>query len=237
MRARTLTAGASALLVLTVSIVDAKNVHSHLEVLHKKHHAHRDLFTSAAETGENGVELRSLAPDTLLERRSGQCQFPANVGLVAVTPNAQNAGWAQSPDQPCLPGNYCPYACPAGQVSMQWDPSATSYTYPKSMVKPPTLYLPGDHWLISVRMAVSIAIITAPSANRSRISRIVRPVQELSVRVTKPAVAWSHSVRPSYQATKQCSFRPAWRIGSNSPSQTRATGVGLRPSKQEDTLS
>jgi hypothetical protein len=39
-----------------------------------------------------------------------------------------------SPNQPCKPGNYCPYACPPGQVSMQWDPEATSYAYPMSMV-------------------------------------------------------------------------------------------------------
>ncbi|KAF7587777.1 hypothetical protein BBP40_006712 [Aspergillus hancockii] len=63
----------------------------------------------------------------------GSCQFPKDAGLVAVTPNEQNAGWAMSPDQPCKPGNYCPYACPPGQVSMQWDPKATSYSYPMSM--------------------------------------------------------------------------------------------------------
>ena len=134
MRSRTLTSSASALLLLAISIVDAKDLHSHLEVLHKKHRAHRNLFTSTAETGENGVQLRSVAPEMSIERRGGQCQFPTNAGLVAVAPNEQNAGWAMSPDQPCLPGNYCPYACPPGQVSMQWDPSATSYSYPKSMV-------------------------------------------------------------------------------------------------------
>ncbi|KAF5101436.1 hypothetical protein D0Z00_000915 [Geotrichum galactomycetum] len=67
-----------------------------------------------------------------LKKRSNQCQFPTNAGLVAVTPNEQNAGWAMSPDQPCKPGMYCPYACPAGQVGLQWDPKATSYSYPIS---------------------------------------------------------------------------------------------------------
>jgi hypothetical protein len=67
-----------------------------------------------------------------LQKRSNQCQFPTNAGLVAVTPNKQNAGWAMSPDQPCKPGMYCPYACPAGQVGLQWDPKATSYSYPIS---------------------------------------------------------------------------------------------------------
>lgn len=70
-----------------------------------------------------------------LEARGGKCQFPTDAGLVAVTPNEKNAGWAMSPDQPCKPGNYCPYACPPGQVSMQWDPEATSYSYPMSMVR------------------------------------------------------------------------------------------------------
>lgn len=37
-----------------------------------------------------------------------------------------------SPDQPCTPGNWCPYACPPGQLMAQWDPEATSYTYPQS---------------------------------------------------------------------------------------------------------
>ncbi|OXV10622.1 hypothetical protein Egran_01617 [Elaphomyces granulatus] len=68
-----------------------------------------------------------------LERKGGQCQFPTDAGLVAVAPNEKNAGWAMSPDQTCLPGHYCPYACPPGQVSMQWDPDATSYSYPQSM--------------------------------------------------------------------------------------------------------
>jgi hypothetical protein len=47
-------------------------------------------------------------------KRQGQCQFPTDCGLVAVTPDQQNAGWAMSPNQPCLPGNYCPFACPSG---------------------------------------------------------------------------------------------------------------------------
>ena len=47
-------------------------------------------------------------------KRQSQCQFPTDCGLVPVTPGQQNAGWAMSPNQPCLPGNYCPYACPSG---------------------------------------------------------------------------------------------------------------------------
>jgi len=68
------------------------------------------------------------------EKRGGKCQFPSDAGLVSVTPGSMTRGWAMSPDQPCEPGSYCPYACPAGQVSMQWDPKATSYPSPLSMV-------------------------------------------------------------------------------------------------------
>ncbi|KAL3475903.1 hypothetical protein BJX99DRAFT_228826 [Aspergillus californicus] len=67
------------------------------------------------------------------EKRGGKCAFPSDAGLVSVTSGEKNAGWAMSPDQSCEPGNYCPYACPPGQVSMQWDPDATSYSYPMSM--------------------------------------------------------------------------------------------------------
>lgn len=69
--------------------------------------------------------------------KRGECQFPTDKGLVSVTPGAQNAGWAMSPDQPCKPGMYCPYACPPGQLMAQWDPKATSYSYPESMVSSP----------------------------------------------------------------------------------------------------
>ena len=141
MRSRTLTASAGAFVLLAASLVEAhKNVHNHVEALHRRHRAHRDLFTSVAETGEEGIELRSVPEPTeivseaVIEKRGGQCQFPYDAGLVSVTPGEQNAGWAMSPNQPCLPGNYCPYACPPGQVSMQWNPAATSYTYPLSMV-------------------------------------------------------------------------------------------------------
>ena len=35
--------------------------------------------------------------------KRGACEFPKDAGLVAVTPDKKNAGWAMSPDQPCLP--------------------------------------------------------------------------------------------------------------------------------------
>ncbi|MCJ1398216.1 hypothetical protein MMC11_001413 [Xylographa trunciseda] len=121
-------------LALQASIANSsKHGHAHLNQLDLKHRHHqREPQSSKAEVGTIGeaLELRSLVK---VERRGGQCQFPTNAGLVAVTPGSQNAGWAMSPNQPCLPGNYCPYACPPGQMMDQWDPQATSYTYPQSM--------------------------------------------------------------------------------------------------------
>ena len=141
MRKRTITSSASALLLLLASVASAKHngIHEHLEILHKRHRATREVIPrSTIEDGEQGVEIRGI-PETSttesdLEKRDGQCAFPADAGLVSVTPVSQNRGWAMSPNQPCQPGSYCPYACPPGQVSAQWDPSATTYSYPKSMV-------------------------------------------------------------------------------------------------------
>lgn len=102
----------TAILLLSTA---AQAKHSHLEALERRHSHHH-------------LHKKANLP------RSVQCPFPTNAGLVAVTPGEQNAGWAMSPDQPCLPGHYCPYACPPGQLMAQWDPSATAYVYPKSMV-------------------------------------------------------------------------------------------------------
>ncbi|QSZ33582.1 hypothetical protein DSL72_005150 [Monilinia vaccinii-corymbosi] len=92
---------------------------SHLK---KERHSHNRIHASprAEDSGE------------LLQKR-GVCAFPTDAGLVAVTPGSMNAGWAMSPDQACKPNSYCPYACPPGQVMAQWNPKATSYTYPLSM--------------------------------------------------------------------------------------------------------
>ncbi|KAI9786274.1 MAG: hypothetical protein M1816_008083 [Peltula sp. TS41687] len=67
-----------------------------------------------------------------LNKRESKCEFPSDAGLVAVTPGEKNAGWALSRDRACEPDSYCPYACPPGQLMAQWDPDATSYTYPQS---------------------------------------------------------------------------------------------------------
>ena len=103
---------------------DAMHGHSlsQLDVLGKRH-SHKRIHASPKV---EGIE------DKLKKR--GTCTFPKNAGLVAVTPGSKNAGWALSPDQSCSHGNWCPYACPSGQVMAQWNPQATSYSYPMSMV-------------------------------------------------------------------------------------------------------
>lgn len=112
---------AVALLALIASVEAVGHDHRHGHY-RRPRHPHRNIHAHPADV------------DISVEKRGGQCQFPTDAGLVSVTPDKQNAGWAMSPNQPCLPGNYCPYACPPGQVSMQWDPKATSYSYPMSMV-------------------------------------------------------------------------------------------------------
>ena len=126
-----------ATLALHSSIVSAKSSHSHPNVVGRRHrhHHHQEKIANVSDS-ESGRALELRTSPVELEKRGGQCQFPTNAGLVPVTPDQQNAGWAMSPNQPCLPGNYCPYACPSGQMMAQWDPQATSYTYPISMVCP-----------------------------------------------------------------------------------------------------
>ncbi|KAL8842914.1 MAG: hypothetical protein Q9170_000318 [Blastenia crenularia] len=110
-----------------VSTVAVKHGDVHLRGLEHRHLHHKGRATSAAEKGHVlHVEEQAVT------KRTGQCQFPEDAGLVSVS-GASNGGWAISPDQRCEPGGYCPYACPPGQLSMQWDPEATSYTYPQSM--------------------------------------------------------------------------------------------------------
>ena len=127
---------AAMMLLLSIPSANAKHgvAHQVLERRHAQHH-HKKFHSSKAEE-------RGLAEAEVIEKRTGQCQFPTNAGLVAVTPGSQNAGWAMSPDQSCTSGMYCPYACPPGQLMAQWDPSATSYTYPQSMVSRMKLFLP-----------------------------------------------------------------------------------------------
>ena len=138
MRTRNTTISASALLLLATcgGVAEASwhgQAHERIAALHKKHHDHRELHRLRSETLD--VPADALVNETSVGKRSsGTCSFPSNLGLVAVAPDQQNAGWAMSPDQPCKCGSWCPYACPPGQVSMQWNPDVLSYVFPGSMV-------------------------------------------------------------------------------------------------------
>ena len=117
----------TAILLLSLPC-DAKHVHqlSHLDSKRHNHkHVHKSLQASPRAEGIENV----------LDTRSGDCAFPNDPSMVAVTPGSANAGWAMSPDQPCTRGGWCPYACKAPGVSKQWDPAATSYVYPFNMVR------------------------------------------------------------------------------------------------------
>lgn len=105
--------------LLLAALVEAGHVDSHD---HVRRHSHR------APTSRMEHKIEKFG----LKKRGSKCEFPTDAGLVAVTPGEKNAGWALSPDTACKPDSYCPYACPPGQLMAQWDPEATSYTYPQS---------------------------------------------------------------------------------------------------------
>lgn len=71
-------------------------------------------------------KVTDIGVDGLSKRDECRCAFPQNAGLVAITPNAGNAGWAMSPDQHCSCGTYCPYACPSGFLPSQWNPDPSA---------------------------------------------------------------------------------------------------------------
>jgi len=156
--------GAAILLLATLS--EATHSHHkplHLEVLERRH-AHNHMKLHASPRAENHDESK------LLDKRS-TCAFPTNAGLVPVNPSGQNAGWAMSPDETCTAGKYCPYACPPGELMAQWDPSATSYTYPASMVG---WYSHGDKTFANkYRMVASTVVAMARSPSHSQTSLIV----------------------------------------------------------------
>lgn len=62
------------------------------------------------------------------------CAFIRDAGVVPVTPERANGGWALSPDQKCRCRSYCPYACPAGFFSGQWNPQASYPTMVSSVL-------------------------------------------------------------------------------------------------------
>ena len=199
MKSRTIAYSAPTLLLFFSTLVEAKlGTFGHVEHGLKHHHMHRDAHLSVMELEEGPMA-----------KRGGQCQFPTDAGLVPVTPNAQNAGWAMSPDQPCKPDNYCPYACPPGQVGAQWDPKATSYTYPLSMVCVSTRRETCGvkvRWCLTVRhprTVVSTATKVARSQSLSPTSPIALMEPALSRRKMKLVVT-SLSARPSCLGVRPC---------------------------------
>ena len=154
-------------ILLLSSPCDAKHSHrlQHLEVMGRRHDHQRIHASPRAEGIESGLQKR------------GTCEFPSDAGLVAVTPGSSNGGWAMSPDQPCTAGSYCPFACPPGQVMAQWNPQATSYTYPQSMVCMTSRI---KNRANLSRMVVAIATRVVKPANLSQINRTVWMGRELS---------------------------------------------------------
>jgi hypothetical protein len=189
-----------ATLALQASGVAAKLSHLHPNnVLDRRHRHHaREAQTSKAEAGP--LELRESSVE--VHKRGGQCQFPSDAGLVAVTPGAKNAGWAMSPDQPCVPGSYCPYACPPGQMMAQWDPSATSYIYPQSMVG--HAHVRDTHGSLTPLRTADYTVTTVGILKSlSPTSLIVwagPPTSVLSTRQGRSCL----SARPCYPAMKPC---------------------------------
>jgi hypothetical protein len=179
-------AAISATVLLLSWPCEAKPSHqmSPLDIL-KKRHSHRRHLSKTSDTG--------------LKKRA-TCEFPTDAGLVAVTPESENGGWAQAPDVPCSAGSYCPYACPPGQVMAQWNPEATSYTYPASLV---CWYIRGMCQIADVdRTAVFTAIRTAKSANRSQTAHTV--LMELGQSRSRTSVeALFHSARRSCLETSR----------------------------------
>ncbi|KYK59317.1 hypothetical protein DCS_00447 [Drechmeria coniospora] len=105
-------------IILSAAGCDASSGHQRLHQLERRldaQHAH----------GHARAHVRSEGGLVVEKRGGGTCAFPTNDrNLHAVTTDAMNAGWAMSPDQPCKPGSYCPYACQSGMVMAQWQPGS-----------------------------------------------------------------------------------------------------------------
>ncbi|CCF59184.1 hypothetical protein KAFR_0G01500 [Kazachstania africana CBS 2517] len=92
-------------------------------------------FPQAPEYAHSHLGKRdasTTATATATSTGGATCAFPSHEGMVAVQTSGSNAGWAMHSDQACTAGQWCPYACEPGQLMGQWDPEATSYTYPES---------------------------------------------------------------------------------------------------------
>ncbi|KAK6355418.1 hypothetical protein TWF696_004517 [Orbilia brochopaga] len=120
-------AGLLTAIALPVAVL-AADVAAPSDFTRRHAHSHQKKHEHATSSSANN----DLLPKPKLEKR-GSCDFPKKSNMVAIAMSEMNAGWALPPDQPCEVGMYCPYACPPGYLMGQWDPEATSYTYPMSM--------------------------------------------------------------------------------------------------------
>ncbi|KAI4186505.1 MAG: hypothetical protein LQ346_005679 [Caloplaca aetnensis] len=96
----------SVLAVITASsicTVSAKHGDIRPEGLEHRHLHHKGRALSTAES-YFALDVEEVG----LGKRTGQCAFPEEAGLVPV-PGSSNGGWAMSPDECCEPGGYCPY--------------------------------------------------------------------------------------------------------------------------------
>ncbi|KAI3402256.1 hypothetical protein diail_185 [Diaporthe ilicicola] len=125
MRKAVLTAAlGSALLFLAAQPASATAAHRRAHQHYSNNHTHIE---------QDALGLALLKPRGRLVNRAGQCAFPeGEAGLVTITPDSKNRGWALSPDQECTAGSYCPFACEPGMVMNQWK-QGTTYVYPESM--------------------------------------------------------------------------------------------------------
>ncbi|KAI5865057.1 beta-glucosidase-domain-containing protein [Durotheca rogersii] len=122
----------SAILLLSLESCAATVQHRHHHIHPKRighGHGHNHIHSDVKPSPNPKYSTR----DATLVARNGKkaCKFPTDKGLVSITPEAKNAGWAMAPDQECVSGTWCPIACPSGQVSTQWKPG-TGYRFPES---------------------------------------------------------------------------------------------------------
>lgn len=77
----------TAIILAAAACVDAGlNVHEHSSF--PRRHMHNHHKKSNEDLGKRG---------------EGKCKFPKDAGLIEVTPDGKNAGWAMSPDKECKP--------------------------------------------------------------------------------------------------------------------------------------
>ncbi len=214
--------------------------HAHDRRRHHHHHNHNHQHHGSAPARASLAETAGGTGMQLEKRGRGKCEFPTNAGLVAITPHAKNAGWALSPDQPCLPDSYCPYACPPGQLMAQWDPKATTYTYPQSQVRAAkgrrSSYISSELLFLLLMFKLltsSLFVVTrtvGSTATKTAKSRSLSPANLTALTAparwgarTRPRAMWP-SARPCCPVMRRCLFPPTCPTGPALPCQIPVIG-------------